>query len=151
MHSNSSGSSSSLGAGPAEGGASSGISRLDVDEVMLRFAPLSECEEYLSQASRMLELLLPFRDLNAPIPCTFTPAFLTRDLPFKLCKLVEDAASALRDILLLLSQFGVQVGRQIRPVIRHCTKRAVRARGGGARDDTYTPAALPLEGRISNG
>ena len=33
--------------------------RVDVDEVALRFASEDECEEYLSQARRMMELLLP--------------------------------------------------------------------------------------------
>ena len=53
--------------------------RVDVDEVMLRFAPLAECEEYLADGCLMLDLLLPFRDLNMPIPCTFTPPFLKKE------------------------------------------------------------------------
>ena len=42
--------------------------RIDVDEMMLRFAPIEECDEYLAQACRMVELLAPFRDLAYPLP-----------------------------------------------------------------------------------
>ena len=52
--------------------------RVDVDEVALRFASEEECEEYLSQARRMMELLLPFRALDEPVPYNFVPAFLTK-------------------------------------------------------------------------
>ena len=53
--------------------------RVDVEEVMLRFAPAAECDVYLSEGCAMMDLLLPFRDLNLPIPCTFTPPFLTKE------------------------------------------------------------------------
>ena len=38
--------------------------RVDVDEVMLRFAPEAECEEYLREAEIMISLLMPSADLN---------------------------------------------------------------------------------------
>ena len=45
----------------------------------LRFAAEEECEEYLSQARQMMDLLLPFRALDEPVPYNFVPAFLTKE------------------------------------------------------------------------
>ena len=53
--------------------------RVDVEEVALRFAAEEECEEYLSQARQMMDLLLPFCALDEPVPYNFVPAFLTKE------------------------------------------------------------------------
>ena len=52
--------------------------RVDVDEVMLRFAPEAECEEYLREAEMMISVLLPRTDLQlgTPLDC---PQFITKE------------------------------------------------------------------------
>ena len=57
------------------------LKRVDVDEVLLRFAPEAECEDYLREAERMISLLLPRGDLSlvggrAQLDC---PPFITKE------------------------------------------------------------------------